>query len=368
MKKRITALLLALGLAVSVLAGTVHARGHQVTPGLNNFVKTQEYKGIQFADVHPGQWYADSVKQAYELGLVNGRGDGLFHPLGWLSAAETVALAARIHSIYYTGTAYFETDITPWYQNYLFYAQANGILNGVNFTQEDMGYAITRAGFAWIMSQTLPDEALAKIGSVTSVPDLTGIFEAFTPAVLKMYNAGILAGNEEGNFEPGRSITRCEVAAAVVRMVIESERVRPEAPPVPEGPPSSAKDRTAARKARDSAWKEADAVKEKLAAAAQAEDRRNTSRALSSLQDARTRMVRLHDSLGEASEACGTFGDLAEARQVLEQLAGTLDPPLTYDRVTSRNRSEYREAAEKAMADFDALRSSQEQKLAVLDS
>ncbi|GEM_PF-6175277 len=191
------------------------------TAGLDNFVKTAEYKG--FTDVKESSWYYDSVKKAYELGLVKGVSDTAFNPAGSLTLAEAVTLASRINSIYYANNYEFKQG-SVWYQVYVDYAAANGILKSAT-QYADYNKAATRTEFAEIMAASLPDSALPEINTVKRIPDVDSSNKAYN-SILKLYKAGIVKGSDEaGNFKPESNITRAEVSTIVVRMSSASERV-----------------------------------------------------------------------------------------------------------------------------------------------
>ena len=106
MKKRILSLFLAAALACGLAPAAFAA-------GMDNFGTAQTYPAGKFTDVSDGAWYAQSVQTAYELGLVAGVSDTAFNPEGSITIGSTVALAARLHSIYNTGSADF-TQGSPW--------------------------------------------------------------------------------------------------------------------------------------------------------------------------------------------------------------------------------------------------------------
>jgi len=190
--------------------------------GLDNFTKTRAYEG-QFADVPTSEWYAADVKHAYELGLINGNSATTYNPTGNITLVETITLASRLHNIYYGGMEVFEQN-GPWYQVYIDYAIANGIISETQYA--DYALLATRAQFAEIFAKALPVEALSEINSIEigSLPDVTGE-EDYGNAVYMLYNAGILTGSDAyGTFNPNNHIQRSEVAAMTVRMAITSSR------------------------------------------------------------------------------------------------------------------------------------------------
>lgn len=186
--------------------------------GLSNFGNKNMYTNGQFRDIPTNEWYVSNVKSAYELGLMNGTGPDTFNPAGNVTIAESIVLACRIHSIYHTGSASFEQG-DPWYKFYVEYAVENGIIGALEYYYYDM--PATRAQFASILSASLPDSALEPIngifyGAIPDIPDSA----TYASNVYKLYNAGILTGNDEyGTFTPDSNIERSAVAAIATRMV-----------------------------------------------------------------------------------------------------------------------------------------------------
>ena len=197
---------------------------------LANFSSTRNYTG--FSDVPVTAWYSPYVKEAYELNLVNGNSQTTYNPNGDISCAEALALACRIHSIYYTGSSNF-TQGRPWYQVYVDYAMQNGILREA---RSNYSNSLTRAEFADILWRALPQEALQAINSLKGgdIPDVPAN-DTYAESIYSLYNAGVLSGNDKyGTFAPKSTIKRSEVATIVTRMVKESERKHftPESKPV----------------------------------------------------------------------------------------------------------------------------------------
>ena len=82
------------------------------------FAKTTVYTDGQFNDVPVTEWYADSVKNAYEFGIMNGNSASTFSPDGTLSVAETVTVASRIYETL-TGKPITDVQGGEWYQKYV---------------------------------------------------------------------------------------------------------------------------------------------------------------------------------------------------------------------------------------------------------
>lgn len=215
MKKKLLSLLLTGALCLSLSAPALAV-------GLENFQKTNAYTAGQFTDVPAGEWYAANVQAAYELGLMEGSSATTFNPYGNLTIAEALALACRLHSTYVGDGAAFVGSGGAWYQPYVDYAIQNGILAAGTYS--DYTSTATRAQFASILAAALPAEALTAINSVTTLPDVA-VDASYTPAVLSLYNAGVLTGSDSaGSFKPDTTIQRSEVATIVTRMADPSLR------------------------------------------------------------------------------------------------------------------------------------------------
>ena len=191
--------------------------------GLDNFQPLRTYEEGFFEDVPANEWYAASVAEAYELGLFNGEAEHSFVPGGKLTTVEAVTLAARMHSIYYTGSEDF-TIGRVWYESYVQYALDNGIID----SRYDITSDITRARFADIFSRALPKAALPETGTVLDdiIPDVKSGDE-YADAIYLLYRAGILTGSDDrGTFHPDSTITRAEASAIVTRMANPALRER----------------------------------------------------------------------------------------------------------------------------------------------
>ncbi|WP_294553454.1 S-layer homology domain-containing protein [uncultured Pseudoflavonifractor sp.] len=217
-RKRIGSMLAAAALCLSLLPGAAFA-----AESMDNFKAGRTYADGQFTDVSPGSWYAGSVENAYELGLVSGTSQTTFDPNGSITVGSALALACRLHSIYYTGAADFVQG-SPWYQVYVDYAVENGIIADGRYS--DYNAAATRRQFAAILAQALPESALTAINEIEAgaIPDVA-VGSSDYEAVYALYRAGVLTGSDkQGSFLPEATIDRASVAAIVARMALPGQR------------------------------------------------------------------------------------------------------------------------------------------------
>lgn len=188
-----------------------------------NFYAQYYYSTRLFSDVKYNDWFYENVKATYEFGLMKGTGSGTFAPGNNVTAAEAITLAARIHSIYYTGSDNFARyDGGNWYDPYVDYARENNIID----TYYAYSRPATREEFVHILAKALPEEALENIAGRVSFADSEDII--FMADVRLLSGAGVINGIQENGktyFKPFDTITRAEVAAVVARMVKPSQRV-----------------------------------------------------------------------------------------------------------------------------------------------
>lgn len=195
------------------------------SPLLKNFAEVNQYSAGTFLDVAEDAWYCSGVGRSYELGLVQGRGDGSFGVGASFTVAEALTLAARMHSTYYNGSANFEQG-DPWYGVYADYCADYGIIAYGQF--DDVTRPATRAELAVIFAAALPEQALAGINTVPTgyIPDV-GSSDPYANAVYRLYRAGILTGDAGShNYRPNDKISRQEAACLVARIVDTTLRQR----------------------------------------------------------------------------------------------------------------------------------------------
>ncbi|MBE6913988.1 MAG: hypothetical protein E7472_03510 [Ruminococcaceae bacterium] len=213
--------LLCVFLAAATLLGCCAVPAFAAEAGLGNFSKNRSYTAGLFPDVASGIWYEEFVAAVYEHDLMKGRTDGHFSPGGSVTLAEAVTMAARIHSIYRSGTADFVQG-EPWYQVYVDYAAANGIYGGTG----RLTAPATRSEFAALLAKSLPESELQQINTIADnmLPDVKS-GDANAEEIYRLYRAGVLTGSDAfGTFAPASEINRAEVSAILSRMVFRSLR------------------------------------------------------------------------------------------------------------------------------------------------
>ena len=216
--RRFISMLAAGALCLSLLPTAAFA-----AESMDNFKTEREYPAGQFTDVAANSWYAGSVENAYELGLVEGTSKTTFSPNDPVTISSTLTLACRLYSTYYGDNTDF-TGGNPWYQPYVDYAIEKGIITSGQFT--DYNANATRRQFAAIMAKALPASALKSINTVEDggIPDVASGSANYSD-IYTLYRAGILTGSDKaGTFLPETTIDRASVSAILTRMAMPSQR------------------------------------------------------------------------------------------------------------------------------------------------
>lgn len=186
-----------------------------------NFTPVRAYAD-SFGDVSDGDWFFGYVSHLYELGLTEGS-NGYFMPQGQLTTAEAVTFAARLHSIYFTGSSDAADTFSPgenWYDTYFAYAESCGITDD-RFRGMENSPALRKYA-AYIFSFVFPMDDINSI-SEADIPDSSGEYSYY---IAKAYACGIMNGKSASlAFLPDEPLLRSEAAAVVSRCADPGRRL-----------------------------------------------------------------------------------------------------------------------------------------------
>ena len=176
-----------------------------------------------FYDVDSNDWFYEPVKSAWQNDLIDGVTARYFKPERSLTVAQAVKLAAALHQKQSVGFVTLQNGGTHWYDNYVNYAVANGLIEAAyqSKSAENMNKAVTRAEFVHILSKLLN---AGTINTVNNIPDVKSS-DAYADEIFAFYRAGILTGSDRlGTFHPESSLKRSEAAAILVRLYDATQR------------------------------------------------------------------------------------------------------------------------------------------------
>jgi uncharacterized repeat protein (TIGR02543 family) len=204
-----------------------------------------------FGDVKPSDWFYDAVTYVKQNGIFSGTSNDSFSPDGTLTRAMYVTVLGRMAGIdvsKYTTSVFTDVQPDAWYAPYVQWAFEKGITSGTGDNVFSPDASILREQMATLTLRYFEIEKISyqTKGSKTSKPnDISDISAWAVDAVVKLWQAGLLAGDTNGNFNPSSNATRAEAAAfcvssnEVVKAWMSQNPTPPTAPP-PTAPPPTA--------------------------------------------------------------------------------------------------------------------------------
>lgn len=192
-----------------------------------------------FTDISDSDWFYEDVLNARNLGLFSGMSPTTFAPDGNLTIAQAIKLAACMHQYHNAGNVTLVNGTDNWYDPYVDYAAANGIISPSTYAGKYNDYA-TRAQYVEIFFYALPESwyfvpetengyfqiyPIKHLVPSGAIPDVS-INNTYGYEVYTFYRTGILQGNDAlGTFAPDSNIKRSEVAVIINRMIDPYARI-----------------------------------------------------------------------------------------------------------------------------------------------
>lgn len=162
-----------------------------------------EPSALPFVDVSANAWYYESVKAAYEAGLMNGVTDTEFAPNATLTRAMIWTILARASGVDTEGGA-------TWYAK----AQEWVVAKGVSDGEDPMGN-VTREQLVTMLWRLNGSEVMT--GYIGNYIDTGDISEWANQAMLWAVQNGIIEGDENMALAPKADTTRAQAATFFVR-------------------------------------------------------------------------------------------------------------------------------------------------------
>ena len=218
---RIFALLLAVLMAACTITGSFAE-------------EAAELRGVQmsFTDVAPTAGYCAEVSYAYAMGLVNGVTSTTFLPSRSVKRGEFVTMLGRMlmpkdYAPSEDSPGFTDVPDGKYYTVYVRWAAENGIVNGITaetFCPENYIRRQDMAAILYRVQQLDGVGLLPFVESPKTFADDAKISDYAREAVSALQRQGLLGGDNNGNVNPKKELTRAEAAAVISRfhMVLSS--------------------------------------------------------------------------------------------------------------------------------------------------
>lgn len=171
-----------------------------------------------FSDVKTTHYAYEGIKYLKDNGIIHGyveNDTALFKPDNDMTREEFVKTI--ISAFGYAGndleSEFIDVDTNAWYAPYVISATNNGIVYGVGENRFGIGEKITREQMCTIIYRVAMSKNIDLSGSITMVfADDSEISDYAKEAVAALKQAGIIAGDTNGQFNPKANATRANVA------------------------------------------------------------------------------------------------------------------------------------------------------------
>lgn len=175
---------------------------------------------VWFTDVTENMWFYQAVKYAYDKGFMTGVSDSEFAPDITLTRAMFVSVLYRIENEPTADGELNFSDVSDdsWYAKAVLWAYNNDIISGKTETEFDPNSDITREQMAAILYRYAKTKEYNLDSDEITYSDVKDIADYATDSVKWAYCAGIMTGDENGNFNPKSGTTRAQAASVFMRL------------------------------------------------------------------------------------------------------------------------------------------------------
>ena len=174
-------------------------------------------KRIEFSDVGKHNWFYDNVTEMAEFGYLKGYEDGSFKPNKTITAAEFVSVVARVKGLkgetpqnsHWAGEPLQEALSKGWYD-----------WDEIPPTAENYDSPIYRQLAVKVLMKAFAPDVRGDWNTETSkMNDFSQVDGRYYDQVIAAYSKDIVVGDDLGNFNPKKSLTRAEACAMIMRAV-----------------------------------------------------------------------------------------------------------------------------------------------------
>lgn len=181
-------------------------------------IQSRSVGNILFNDIDG--WYKDCVTELAYMGIVAGRGNGLFCPNDYVTREEFVKMicsAVNLPEID-AGTPFADVDNSAWYGRYIRTAYYYKIINGQSADAFGTGKYILRQDAAVICNNILKNTNTEKVADIVFGDD-EKISSYARESVYNLAGVGVINGDNLGNFNATSNITRAESAKIINEII-----------------------------------------------------------------------------------------------------------------------------------------------------
>lgn len=174
-----------------------------------------------YYDDTDGHWAEDAINEWTDVHVVNGEGDGGFHPDAELTRAEGAQIFVNLLQLsdLYDLSGYTDVPVDEWYYPTMSKIVASGIMGGMSYTTLEPDTSMTREMLFVMIARALgikPAETTDKAGLFEDFDEISDWAQGLTYALMNM---DILGGVDLTHLAPGDNIDRASTITVVDRLI-----------------------------------------------------------------------------------------------------------------------------------------------------
>ncbi len=193
-------------------------------PDETDRTETPDTEVIPFTDVDTDDWYYETVKTAYEKGLMKGISDTKFGADTNVTRGMFVTVLYRMEGepAVNKSIPFADVNAEDYYSNAISWAEQNNIVAGISDTKFAPNDNITREQMATILFRYATYKGMDTVTLAENLDQFTDNSEISEYAISALnwaVGSNVMSGKGNGILDPKGFATRAEAAAVLVRMV-----------------------------------------------------------------------------------------------------------------------------------------------------
>lgn len=178
---------------------------------------------LPFKDVKAGKWYTEAVTYVYEHGIMTGMTADTFSVSTATTRAQLVTILSRLDRADVSGmkseNRFTDVNNKKWYADAVGWASSLGLVNGYGDGTFRPDAPVLRQELCAMLARFAAHQGMVydERPIIDTFADSGRIPKWAGESVESMRLAGIVGGNERGEFSPAATATRAEIATMIMR-------------------------------------------------------------------------------------------------------------------------------------------------------
>lgn len=175
---------------------------------------------VTFNDVKTSDWFAESVKKAFAMGIMNGTSDTEFSPNLTTTRGMIITVVSRLNggATATEATNFADVAADQYYADAVKWGAANGIVKGYDENTYGPNDDITREQFAAIFYRYAQFKGydVSAAGDISKFADADKVSDYAKTAIAWANGIGLMNGTDDNRLMPTDKALRCQVAKMIV--------------------------------------------------------------------------------------------------------------------------------------------------------